>query len=273
MGGAHNVIIDHCSFSWATDENLSASGPRFNGRTPDEWRQNTSHRITFSHCIVGEGLHDSAHGKGPHSMGSLIHDNVCDIAIVGNLYISNGARNPLFKGGARGVIVNNVVQNPGGGIAYGLVPEEWAGHEWQPGAMSIVGNLVRKGPSSGNLPFLLLVGPGRCDAYLHDNLFLDVAGRSLPTEVRFREDWNKPTGPTDSAHALNALTEPSSWPARLRARPVAQVLDWVLANCGARPWDRDAVDRRLVAEARAGGGKIINYESEVGGFEEMTAVR
>ena len=38
QAGAHDVIVDHCTFTWATDENLSASGPRFTGTTPDEWR-------------------------------------------------------------------------------------------------------------------------------------------------------------------------------------------------------------------------------------------
>src|SRR5687768_10040553 len=69
INATHDVIVDHCSISWATDENLSASGPRFAGKTPEEWRKNTSHRITFSHCIVGEALHDSTHLKGAHSMG------------------------------------------------------------------------------------------------------------------------------------------------------------------------------------------------------------
>ena len=69
IGGAHDVIVDHCSMTWATDENLSASGPRFNGANPDERRKNTSDRITFSHSIVGECLHDSSHANGPHSMG------------------------------------------------------------------------------------------------------------------------------------------------------------------------------------------------------------
>lgn len=42
---AHHVVIDHCSVTWAVDENLSASGPRHEG--PDR----TSHDVTFSNCI------------------------------------------------------------------------------------------------------------------------------------------------------------------------------------------------------------------------------
>jgi len=59
IGGARDVIVDHCSFTWATDENLSASGPRFTGKTPADWREGTSHRITFSNNIIAEGLADS----------------------------------------------------------------------------------------------------------------------------------------------------------------------------------------------------------------------
>ena len=42
-----------------------------------------------------------------------VADNVTDILIVGNLYAHNYERNPLFKGGVRGVIVNNLIFNPG----------------------------------------------------------------------------------------------------------------------------------------------------------------
>jgi hypothetical protein len=89
---AFNVIIDHCSLTWATDENLSASGPRFTGASPDEWRAGTSHSITFSQNIIAEGLADSSHAKFEHSKGTLIHDNASKIMIYGNLYAHNYER-------------------------------------------------------------------------------------------------------------------------------------------------------------------------------------
>jgi pectate lyase len=60
-GDAYNIVVDHCSMTWAVDENLSASGARTEG--PDK----TSHKITFSNNIIAEGLSDSSHAKGPHS--------------------------------------------------------------------------------------------------------------------------------------------------------------------------------------------------------------
>ena len=124
--GAHDVIVDHCTFTWATDENLSASGPRFTGSTPADWREGTSHRITFSHNIIAEGLANSSHPKFEHSKGSLIHDNVTDILIYANLYAHNVERSPLFKGGVRGAIVNNFIYNPGTrAVHYNLQPLEW----------------------------------------------------------------------------------------------------------------------------------------------------
>ena len=40
----------------------------------------------------------------------------------------------------------------------------------------------------------------------------------------------------------------------------------ILADVGARPWDRDYHDARLVADVAEGRGKIIDGENEVHGF-------
>ena len=42
--------------------------------------------------------------------------------------------------------------------------------------------------------------------------------------------------------------------------------DTVLAQCGARPWERDPIDARIIADVRNGTGKIIDSEQDVGGY-------
>jgi hypothetical protein len=79
---AHNVVVEHCSFLWAIDENMSASGPRFNGKTVQEWRANTSHDVVFRENLDAEGLAFASHPKGEHSKGSLIHDNTTNITFI-----------------------------------------------------------------------------------------------------------------------------------------------------------------------------------------------
>ena len=40
----------------------------------------------------------------------------------------------------------------------------------------------------------------------------------------------------------------------------------MIANAGARPWNRDAVDARIVADTIEGRGRIIDSERDVGGY-------
>ena len=254
----HDVVVDHCSCTWATDENLSASGPRFDGAAPDDWRAATSHRITFSNNLVAEGLSRATHAKGEHSKGGLIHDNVTGVLIIGNLYAHNRERNPLFKGGARGAVVNNLIYDPGKrGVHVNLHASEWDGHPHQAARMSVVGNVLRAGPSSAkDLAMVMVGGDGPVELYMADNLAFDASGRPLPALGRYGASAVEP--------ALSA--RPIEWPTGLTAAPAAGVEAAVLANAGARPWDRDAIDRRIVAQVRARTGRIIDSEADVGGY-------
>jgi hypothetical protein len=262
IGGAHDVIIDHCSLTWATDENLSASGPRFTGKTPDDWREGTSHRITFSNNIIAEGLADSTHSKGEHSKGSLIHDNVTDILIIGNLYAHNLERSPLFKGGVRGAVINNLIYDPGQrAVHYNLIAEEWGDHEYQTGRMTLVGNVLRAGPSTpADLAFLMLGGSGDLEYYAADNVAVDRLGRPLPELGRY----------TTSKARLIRLDQSPALPEGLKLLPAADVQDAVIRNVGARPWDRDHTDSRILADTIEGRGRIIDNEQQVGGYPVQT---
>lgn len=257
--GAWNVIVDQCSFSWATDENLSASGARFDGGdTVEQWRQHTSRRITFSRNIVAEGLSNSSHSKGEHSKGTLIHDNATDVLIVGNLYAHDYERNQLFKGGAHAVTANNLIYDPGNRcMHYALNASEWIGRDWVVGKLAIVGNVTKGGPSTrADLPFLIVEGQGDLDLYAVDNPAFHADGRPMQAVGII----------SDRDPVITRLDQPPQWPAGFRARPSGEVAAWIEAEAGARPWARDAVDRRILEQVRTGTGSVIDDEKEVGGY-------
>ncbi len=263
---ARDVIIDHCSLTWATDENLSASGPRFAAGANDgkNFAKATSHRITFSNNLIAEGLAHSTHGKGEHSKGTLVHDHVRDILIVGNLYAHNYERNPLFKGGVRGQVINNLIYDPGQrAVHYNLIAEEWIGHAYEPGEMILRGNVMRAGPSTETLAFFMIGGSGDIDLYAEDNLAIDRIGQAVPQQGSY----------TTTPVKVNALGKAPQLPFGVQLLPSAQVQDAVVANAGARPWDRDDVDRRILADVIEGRGKIIDSEEEVGGYPKQKETR
>lgn len=262
---AHNVVIDHCSFTWAIDENMSASGPRFTGKTPDDWRKGTSHAITFSYNIAAEGLADASHPKGEHSKGTLIHDNASEILIYRNVYAHNKERNPLLKGGAQVQMVNNILYDPGErAVHYNLMALEWGDHPYQTGKLSAVGNVLRGGVSTApGMPFLTLGGDGDLDYHGKDNIAVDRFGVALPMFGRYGETRAK----------INELATPPIWWPGTQLLPVRDVETHVLSHAGARPWDRDADDLRVLFFVAEGRGEIIDDERQVGGYPKMAQTR
>jgi pectate lyase len=264
--GAHRVAVDNCSFTWGTDENLAASGPRFDGKNVDEWRENTSHDILLSRNIIAEGLSYSTHDEFEHSKGLLVHDNVTGLLVVGNLFAHNLERSPLLKGGVHATLVNNLIYNPGNrAMHYNLLALEWAaGHPFVNGRLTSVGNVLRGGPSTRpGLPLLMIGGQGDLDYFGSDNLAIDWRGVPLPLTGRY----------TTSSARIIEHAAPLDWPEDLTALPAQQTETWVAKNVGARPWDRDMHDRRVVGDAMEGLGKIIDSEQEVGGYPVMTETR
>ncbi|MBT3268429.1 pectate lyase [Candidatus Poribacteria bacterium] len=79
-GAARDVILDHCSTSWANDEVLSVSGAGITG-------------VTVQWCIISESLNASTHHKGSHGYGSLIRTNGT-VSFHHNLYAFHSSRSP-----------------------------------------------------------------------------------------------------------------------------------------------------------------------------------
>jgi hypothetical protein len=260
--GASDIIVDHCSFSWATDENLSASGPRFNGKSPDDWPNGTSRRVTYSHNIIAEGLQNSTHGKGEHSKGTLIHDNAEQILLYGNLYSSNVERNPLVKGGAKVAVVNNLIHNPGKrAVHYNLIAHEWGERAPRTGAVTIVGNVLRAGPDTRrNTPLFSLGGSGDVSLYMQDNIAVDANGEPLPMTGRYT---------ADTAQMLKA--DQPYLPSGLAPLPAQGLESVIYASAGMRSWQRDAIDFKILSDVAEGRGNIVDSEGQSSGYPAYAA--
>jgi hypothetical protein len=261
--GAYNVVIENNTFLWAIDENMSASGPRFDGKTLADWRKNTSHDVVFRLNLAAEGLANASHPKGEHSKGSLVHDNTTGIVFDRNIWAHNVERAPLVKGGAQVLMVNNLIYNPGHrAVHYNLMDLEWAGHAPVTGEITAVGNVMRGGNDTDDgLPFLMLGGVGDLAWYGKDNRAVDRHGNPLPMFGRYGETGAK----------LIVKDAPLADLSGYDILPSGEVETTLLATAGARPWDRGEEEIRVLFFLAEGRGDILDSEDEVGGYPKLEA--
>jgi pectate lyase len=238
-----NIVIDHCSFSWAIDETVSAWGPHDN--------------ITFSNNIFSEPLNESMHssydgaGVMPHGFGVLLGSAPnSSITMVGNLMAHQVERNPLSRA-AQFVFVNNLVYNRG------TMDLDLQSESSRVTYSTVVGNVFRRGPNFSRATYPILVhtiGPVRLYSgsrvYVRDNL--SDQGNTYSTTVHLAGG--------DVIPGLMTTTTMPVWNSGLTAMPTADnaVYYHVLWHAGARPKDRDTVDKRLKEDVRYRTGQIIN---------------
>jgi hypothetical protein len=258
---AHDVVIEHCTFLWAIDENMSASGPRFSGETLADWRRATSHDVVFRLNLAAEGLAHASHPKGEHSKGSLVHDNTTGIVFDRNIWAHNVERSPLVKGGSQVLMVNNLIYNPGRrALHYNLMDLEWVGHQPVVGEITAVGNVLRGGSDTEpGLPFLMICGVGDLAYYGRDNKAVDWLGDPLPMFGRYGETTAR----------IIEHDAPLASLAGYDIMPSGDVETTLLATAGARPWDRGSQEIRILYFIAEGRGDIIDDEKEVGGYPHI----
>ncbi|WP_199613965.1 OmpL47-type beta-barrel domain-containing protein [Paenibacillus alkalitolerans] len=235
-----NVIIDHSSFSWGTDEVLSIKSKDYDN--PE------SKNITVQWSIISEGLLT-------HSMGGLIEMNT--ITMHHNIYAHNNDRNPKTKGQID--FVNNIVYN------WGQFPYVAGGESGTKGYGNVVGNYFIAGLNSADPHYAIVRGNENYSLYLDNN--------------RIDSNKNGILDGTDTGTGMIEVERPSVVvPERYEYPPVHtqdpeiaynHVLDYAGASLV-----RDAADRRVIDDVRNQTGVIIGHENDVGGFpvlEQVTA--
>lgn len=59
------------------------------------------------------------------------------------------------------------------------------------------------------------------------------------------------------------------WPPGFVAAPADTVIARLQREVGARPWQRDAIDTRIVQQAVDGSSQVIDSELDVGGYPQL----
>jgi len=226
-----NVIVDHCSASWATDEVLSVSGE---GITD----------VTIQWCIISESLNRSVHKKGSHGYGSLIRCNG-DVTFHHNLYAHHSSRCPRPGTYGEGCILldfrNNLIYN-----AFGYSASD-------PVRMNYVGNYVKH----FKLDKVFSIGGVETKIYLDGTIMETAKGAALGgwELISKAQDENKMAKPFDVAAVTTDTAQ--------------KAYDRIVRSCGAIVPTRDAVDARVVADVTAGTGRIIDSQTDVGGWPKL----
>jgi len=248
---SRNVIIDHCSASWSTDEILNTN--------------NQAIDVTVQWCIFSESLNNSVQGR-EHGYAATLGGT--RTTYHHNLLAHNKGRNPSIGGGDRNRrtemdFTNNVVYN-------------WVSRvcDGKPQTMNFVANYYKQGPATpvnNNFIILKIQDSERYGYiskwYVSDNY---VSGHPELT----KDNWSgavlfQHEGTSIEKNRVDTPFENANY--MTRDAPLAYLE--VLNHAGVTVPRRDVVDKRVIEDVRTGratfGNGIIDQVEQVGGWPEL----
>jgi polygalacturonase len=266
LGGARcrNIIIDHCSLSWSTDE----CGSFYDNED-----------FTLQWCILSESLCRSVHVKGAHGYGGIWGGKKA--TFHHNLLAHHSSRNPRFCGARYHESTkeseladfrNNVIYNWGFNSSY-------AGEN---GKYNIVNNYYKPGPATNvNVRHRILEAWQSEDKNgFHDFGKFYISGNIVDGNPEVSVDnWKGVDYLPVKKNIIDSALVRSKIPFDYQIttqHTALQAYEAVLQQAGAS-LVRDAVDQRIVDEVRNGtytyGNRgIIDSQSDVGGWITLSSL-
>jgi len=244
-----DIILDHLSLSWGIDGNGDFRGLK---------------NATLQWIIFSEALNNSIHEKGAHAMCTSFRQPKGQATIHHNIYASSRSRHPSIGGGSDVTeFCNNVDYN-------------WTSSNNIDGEkINVMGNYYKAGPSmEEGMPPIQFKSDGDAPVskgYLAGNYF-----DGLPHE--YNEDnytamnYEACFGPTSNYQAttrevFEVATRFDAGKYKLTNIESAQnAYEYCLKYSGCS-LERDLVDERFIKTIIDNTGKLIDSQSEVGGWD------
>ncbi|WP_304066548.1 pectate lyase family protein [Pedobacter glucosidilyticus] len=247
-----NVMIDHCSFSWSTDEVLSAYG---GDSTTLQWNI-ISEPLNYSYHFEEGDTDFEKHGYGGIWGGS-------NLSAHHNLFIHCNSRTPRFNGARLGStdefvdFRNNVIYNWGHNNVYG----------GEGGKYNIVNNYYKFGSSTNKNVLYRIVNPSVDKSGKHGQFY--VAGNAVYKSSETTKNNRKGIyfdKKADSLSKEKAIVEQSFKVIEDVNQSAKKAYKLVLKDVGAS-YKRDTLDSRLINDVKKQTGSIIDVQ---GGFKHGT---
>ncbi len=249
-----NIIIDHCSISWSTDEVLSVYA---GDSTTIQWSI-ISEPLNYSYHFE-RGDNDFQH----HGYGGIMGGR--HISIHHNLYAHCQSRTPRFDG-IRNLnedveladFTNNVIYNWGGNNVYG----------GEGGQYNIVNNYYKSGPNTKKSVLYRVANPFKRENEIpFGKYFIDGNFVNGSPEVT-ADNWKGVVMDKGSdADAAIARMEKKIPVIPTSLQKPMDAYTAVLNEAGAS-FSRDTLDERIVNDVKNGTGSIIDVQ---GGFPHGTS--
>jgi hypothetical protein len=204
---------------------------------------------------MAEGLHrppdrESAGSKGPLFGGKSGRR----ISVHHNLIAHNVGRNPMIKSAGLVDLVNNVIFVP---AAVGIVVDGELGacH------VNVISNLLLAPAADGRLHGVRVLGQRPVSLFVRGNL----------GPYRTRDDQPEDLFVSDGNNSRSYLTDSRRAAPRVTTLAARDAYEEVLRSAGCIVPQRDAVDRRIMADVVARRTRVVNDPAEVGGWPELHA--
>lgn len=276
IGGRNrkNIIIDHCSMSWSTDECASFYDNRF---------------FTLQWSILSESLRISVHEKGKHGYGGIWGGQ--GASFHHNLLAHHDSRNPRFCGSRYSNkpdlemvdYRNNVIYNWGGNSAYGA----------EGGRYNMVNNYYKAGPATSSSKQKRIVevypddGSNKQPKGTYATFYVNgnyMTKSALVTEDNWSGvDLNSNFASYAPGVSKNDIKSETEFPhAPVTTHNAEKAYEKILGFGGAS-LKRDAVDLRIIHDVSTGTAKymdggngssngLIDTQSAVGGWPVLESL-